>query len=282
MTRLFHLNVCAVSQYDAAYHLRNDRGVPLGFSPRLWRHGWEAELADATEQRERCAVLGATLGLLAMRPLGVPLGATTSFRIDASEQLYSQTGRNPGAWIGDLRLAWPGPIVCGLGSQREAPREREFTTTQFRVWTQPVHAHPDIRASYDECAGESAGSPIHACLSLPGVRERAMIERAPRLVDTHWRGFPIFGNHRGARTPDRVPLEQWPAGSIVRIEHRDHVQDGKGGWTGERTDEEVTAVAVECLRANPGIGVALDTTRLSETQLMRLAAAAQGAGGVGR
>lgn len=102
--RIWHFLVAAVSQYDAAYRRRLERGVPLGFSPRLWRHGWEAEIADAIEHSDRCAALGTPMGLFVMRPFGSPTGAGTSYRIDASARFQEQTHRNPVTWLGALRL----------------------------------------------------------------------------------------------------------------------------------------------------------------------------------
>lgn len=208
-----------------------------------------------------------------MRPFGSTRdpASGSSFRIDAADEFRRETNREPETWIGGLRWAWTGPLVCGIGSQ-----PRDFTREQFLGWTAPFW-RIGARVSFDACAGEAAGSPIHSMLTAPGIRENVLIESAPRRADTHWHGLPAFAMHRAfAANADRTPIAELPAGSIVRIEHRDHLPDGMGGWTGERTDEEVTATAIAALGANPGIGVALDTTRLSEPQLLRLAAAAHG------
>ncbi|MCW5776540.1 MAG: hypothetical protein KIS87_08890 [Phycisphaeraceae bacterium] len=275
MTRLWHFGVCAVVVGDEAYTIREQRGIPLGFSPVLWKHGFPAWLESTRlddglsviEARELMEREGGELGLFAMRPLGSTTdpGSGSSFRIDAAEEFQRVTSLDAPQWLAQLRQAWPGPLVCGIGSQ-----PREFHPAEFIRWTAPLWGI-GAAVSFDASSGEAEGSPIHTCLTASGVRNRVLIERAPRRDSPHWHGLPIFGLHRGAHMPDRVPLEEWPEGSIVRIEHRDHVPDGSGGWTGERTPTEILDVAVECLRANPGIGVALDVTRLSQSQLARLA-----------
>ena len=270
MTRLYHFAVSSVVVGDPAYELRRQRGIPLGFSPVLWRKGWATWLEQASDEghsildaRDMCEAEGVPLGLFAMRPLGSAWDDVggTSFRIDARETFENQTGFDGTPWIAELYRAWGGgPLVCGIGSQ-----PRDFKPIHFTHWTAPFW-NVGARVSFDDSAGQPKDSPIHRCLSAPGVLNHVLIERAPRLADTHWHGFPIFGMHRGAFSADRVPLEDWPVGSIVRIEHRDP----------DRTPRELTSMAIALLGQYPNLAVALDFTLLSPEQVKTVARSAAG------
>lgn len=266
--RLYHFRVCAVTRNSPAYKMRAARGVPLGFAPELWSYGWlpwlegnEGEDFTALEIGEIFKDHDMYLGLFAMRPMGTPNDATvpSSFRLDAREHLERE-GVNAVGWLDSLRRAWSGPIICGVGSQ-----PRDFTRAQFGHWTAPCWRE-HMRVSFDACAGEANGSPIHACLTGGHVRDRILIERAPKLDDTHWHGLPIFGMHRGAFDADRVHPRDWAPGSVIRVEHAEVNKDGSG----ERTPWEMTELAEALLRDYPQISVAMDMTRLNEGQILRL------------